>query len=295
MADYETSIRAVKDFLRASTRGVGDVVEIDRHGPNMRYYGGMRVTASSPTRHAYAAANAAKRGLERFDVIEGVAENLPMPDASADAVVGTLVNCSVASVARAAAEAKRVLRPGGVYLFLDHVAAPSGTPLLALQKTLEPLNRIAYEGCRLTRDPVADIEAAGFGGGVRAERFLAGSGAIETSWLMQPDAGEAARRIAAPGGVMQGIEPLPSRAARRGRRDQGRRDGGSGRRGRRGRRAAADSYLDIITFGIVGSPKNKIRSLVAPFPRSSPVPLILSLPDGEIVLACGQFGILTCF
>jgi SAM-dependent methyltransferase len=212
MADYETSIRAVKDslFARLDARGVRDVVEIGvGTGPNMRYYGGMRVTGVEPNAasHAYAAANAAKHGLERFDVIEGVAENLPMPDASADAVVGTLVNCSVASVARAAAEAKRVLRPGGVYLFLDHVAAPSGTPLLALQKTLEPLNRIAYEGCRLTRDPVADIEAAGFGGGVRAERFLAGSGAIETSWLMQPDAGEAARRIAAPGGVMEGIEP----------------------------------------------------------------------------------------
>lgn len=212
MADYETSIRAVKDslFARLDARGVRDVVEIGvGTGPNMRYYGDMRVTGVEPNAasHAYAAANAAKHGLERFDVIEGVAENLPMPDASADAVVGTLVNCSVASVARAAAEAKRVLRPGGVYLFLDHVAAPSGTPLLALQKTLEPLNRIAYEGCRLTRDPVADIEAAGFGGGVRAERFLAGSGAIETSWLMQPDAGEAARRIAAPGGVMEGIEP----------------------------------------------------------------------------------------
>ena len=212
MADYETSIRAVKDslFARLDARGVRDVVEIGvGTGPNMRYYGGMRVTGVEPNAasHAYAAANAAKHGLERFDVIEGVAENLPMPDASADAVVGTLVNCSVASVARAAAEAKRVLRPGGVYLFLDHVAAPSGTPLLALQKTLEPLNRIAYEGCRLTRDPVADIEAAGFGGGGRAERFLAGSGAIETSWLMQPDAGEAARRIAAPGGGMQGIEP----------------------------------------------------------------------------------------
>ena len=194
----------------ANLLGRRGVVEIGvGTGPNMRYYGGMRVTGVEPNAasHAYAAANAAKHGLERFDVIEGVAENLPMPDASADAVVGTLVNCSVASVARAAAEAKRVLRPGGVYLFLDHVAAPSGTPLLALQKTLEPLNRIAYEGCRLTRDPVADIEAAGFGGGVRAERFLAGSGAIETSWLMQPDAGEAARRIAAPGGFMEGIEP----------------------------------------------------------------------------------------
>jgi len=38
-----------------------------------------------------------------------------------------------------------VLRPGGVYLFLDHVAAPAGTPLLALQHVFDPLNALAYE------------------------------------------------------------------------------------------------------------------------------------------------------
>ena len=54
-------------------------------------------------------------------LIHGVAEALPLADGSADAVVCTLTLCSVPEPARALAEARRVLKPGGRLLFLEHV------------------------------------------------------------------------------------------------------------------------------------------------------------------------------
>jgi len=56
-----------------------------------------------------------------------VAENLPVPDASQDCVVATLVLCSVTDPPRALSEVLRVLRPGGRLLIMEHVGAAHGT------------------------------------------------------------------------------------------------------------------------------------------------------------------------
>ena len=53
----------------------------------------------------------------------------PFPDASADAVISTLVLCSAADQERALKEILRVLKPGGRLIFIEHVAAPAGTRL----------------------------------------------------------------------------------------------------------------------------------------------------------------------
>ena len=123
---------------------------------------------------------AAERGWapERLRWEAGVAEALPLADASADLVVATLVLCSVADVPRAAAEAARVLRPGGRLLFIEHTAA-RGAPFLRLkQAILDPLQQLLADGCHLCRDPLPAIEAA-FGGAVEAERLaVPGQGLI---------------------------------------------------------------------------------------------------------------------
>ncbi len=62
-------------------------------------------------------------------IVAAGAEALPFPDASFDTVVSTMVLCTVEDVAAAAAEARRVLRPGGRLLFAEHVRA--GSPRLA--------------------------------------------------------------------------------------------------------------------------------------------------------------------
>jgi SAM-dependent methyltransferase len=88
------------------------------------------------------------------------AEQLRYPDASFDAVVFTLVLCSVTSPDRALAEARRVLRISGRLIILEHVR---GTGALARwQDRLTPLWSRLNAGCHLGRDTAAAVERAGF-------------------------------------------------------------------------------------------------------------------------------------
>jgi SAM-dependent methyltransferase len=153
----------------------GTVVEIGAGaGPNAAYLpAGTRWLAVEPNvyfhPHLRRAAEASGLALE---IVPGAAEALPLPDASADAVVSTLVLCSVADPMRALAEARRVLRPGGRLLFVEHVAAEPGTWLRRLQGLLRGPWQVVADGCRPDRDTEAAIRAAGFAE-VRVERFRA--------------------------------------------------------------------------------------------------------------------------
>jgi SAM-dependent methyltransferase len=83
------------------------------------------------------------------------AEALPFGDATVDVVVCTLVLCSVADVDRAVDEAFRVLRPGGVLLFVEHVASPGWRG--RVQRGLDPVWQACAGGCHLHRDPLPSI------------------------------------------------------------------------------------------------------------------------------------------
>ncbi|WP_168209100.1 class I SAM-dependent methyltransferase [Agromyces intestinalis] len=107
--------------------------------------------------------------------IDGVAERIPLPDASVDAVVGTYVLCSVTDPAAALAEVRRVLVPGGRVVFVDHVVAPPRTVKRVVQRTATPLSVRFCHGCHWDRDTAANLAAAGFAGDdVRRLRVRAG-------------------------------------------------------------------------------------------------------------------------
>ena len=101
------------------------------------------------------------RGNRTATILDAAAERLPVEDGSVDTVVSTLVLCTVEQPGVVLDEIKRVLRPGGRLLFLEHVRADSAW-LAAWQDRLEkPWKRFA-EGCRCNRATVELIEAAGF-------------------------------------------------------------------------------------------------------------------------------------
>jgi ubiquinone/menaquinone biosynthesis C-methylase UbiE len=96
------------------------------------------------------------------EVVDGTADRLPVGDGAVDVVVFSLVLCSVADPARALAEARRVLRPGGEVRFYEHVAAQSP----GLRRVQAVADRTVWPllvgGCHTGRDTVGAIEAAGF-------------------------------------------------------------------------------------------------------------------------------------
>ena len=105
----------------------------------------------------------AERRADRFgrEVVTAQApvESLPYPDESFDTVVASLLLCSVVDQHRALAEIRRVLRPGGRYLFLEHVR--SNDPKIARrQDRLERLWGVVAFGCHQNRDTLPRIEAA---------------------------------------------------------------------------------------------------------------------------------------
>jgi ubiquinone/menaquinone biosynthesis C-methylase UbiE len=94
-------------------------------------------------------------------VVRAAAESLPFEDGSFDVAVSTLVLCTVADQPRALAELRRVLKPDGRLVFLEHVR--SQTPGLARwQDRLNGLQTRVGHGCNCNRDTLAGIEAAGF-------------------------------------------------------------------------------------------------------------------------------------
>ncbi|KAK3027338.1 hypothetical protein RJ639_040430 [Escallonia herrerae] len=171
MKAYEAEISGYKLQLFGNLRGKANkILEIGiGTGPNLKYYTGdttVNVIGIDPNRkmekYAQAAALAAGLPSTNFNFIQAVAEALPLSDASVDAVVGTLVLCSVEDADMTLQEVKRVLKPGGVYVFVEHVAAKDGTFPRFVQGVLDPLQQTIADGCHLTRETGKTISAAGF-------------------------------------------------------------------------------------------------------------------------------------
>lgn len=97
----------------------------------------------------------------RVDLRQASAEQLPFDDESFDTVVFTLSLCTIPDPIRALWEARRVLKPAGRLLVLEHVRAHD-PGLARLQDRFTPVQRFIALGCHPNRDTRRNIEAAGF-------------------------------------------------------------------------------------------------------------------------------------
>jgi ubiquinone/menaquinone biosynthesis C-methylase UbiE len=95
------------------------------------------------------------------ELIQAGAEDLPFEDDSFDTVTVTLVLCTVPDQAAALREVRRVLKPGGQMLFLEHVRSKH-PDLARWQDRLETPWRFLGDGCHCNRDTEAGLRAAGF-------------------------------------------------------------------------------------------------------------------------------------
>jgi ubiquinone/menaquinone biosynthesis C-methylase UbiE len=159
--------RGAREHRRRLLDGLsGEVIEVGAgNGINFPLYPASvtRLLAVEPEDHLRALAEEAASGAPiPIEVVAGLAEDLPAPDASFDAAVAALVLCTVSDQTRAIAELRRVLRPGGQLRFYEHVIAQHrGAARLQrlADATLWP--RLAG-GCHMGRDTMAAIERAGF-------------------------------------------------------------------------------------------------------------------------------------
>ncbi|NXR74424.1 MET7A protein, partial [Pycnonotus jocosus] len=137
------------------------------HGPNFQFYpAGCKVTCTDVNPHFQEslAKNMKKNQhlqYEQFLVAAG--EDLgQVPSGSVDAVVCTLVLCSVHSVSNTLREVLRVLRPGGAFYFLEHVAAERSSWTYFWQQVCYPTWKLIFAGCCLTRELWKNLEEAKF-------------------------------------------------------------------------------------------------------------------------------------
>ncbi|XP_054808474.1 uncharacterized protein LOC129310607 isoform X2 [Prosopis cineraria] len=135
-------------------------------GPNLSYYASnsnVQVVGIDPNQkmEKYARSSAISAGLppSNFEFIHGVGEVIPLSDASMDAVVGTLVLCSVTDVSMTLKE---------------------GTILRFIQRILDPLQQTLADGCHLCRDTGRYISEAGF------SRVELNTGYMKTLAYMRP-------------------------------------------------------------------------------------------------------------
>jgi SAM-dependent methyltransferase len=163
----------------------GRVVELGAgNGLNFAYYPDTvdEVIAIEPEPTLRAAAEQAVADAPvRVSVRGGTADSLPLDDGSVDAAIASLVLCSVPDQARALAELRRVIRPGGELRFYEHVIAncqPRRTLLQVADRS--GLWPAIAGGCHPARDPGAAIDAAGFTIET-SERFMFAPGPIEPS------------------------------------------------------------------------------------------------------------------
>ena len=170
-AGYDRMLaKAERDGLAAHrqallTAAAGDVLEIGGGtGANLQFYDRrVRTLMVTEPEKPMVRRLQAKIASQRPDakVLRSPAEDLPFNDDSFDVAVSTLVLCTVDDPPRALREMRRVLRPGGRLLFIEHVR--SDDPKLARwQDRLLPLNVRVAHGCHCNRRTVDAIASAGF-------------------------------------------------------------------------------------------------------------------------------------
>ena len=142
----------------------GDVLEIGGGtGANLSYYGAgvesLTVTEPEPPMLKRLERKVREQN-SHATILRAPAEDLPFEDASFDTVVSTLVLCGVDDQPRAVRELRRVLRPGGRLIFIEHVR--SDDPHTAkMQDRMNPLNRF-FVLCDCNRPTLDTIRSTGF-------------------------------------------------------------------------------------------------------------------------------------
>src|SRR5579863_4590772 len=156
------------DPLRKEVTGLahGLVLEIGAgNGLNFAYYDPDKVERVEAVEPDSAMLRYARERIATarvpINLTQAPVENLPFADESFDSAVITLVFCSVSNPLRGLSEVRRVLKPGGALLMVEHVRAP-GAIATTMQNIVTPFTRLAAGNCHWNRDTEKTVIEAGF-------------------------------------------------------------------------------------------------------------------------------------
>ena len=169
---------AMLDPFRQRIAGAaqGRVLEIGiGSGRNLRLYAPQveRILGLDPSPQLLARARDRAGADPRVELLTGSAEQIPLADRSIDTIVMTFVACSIPEVETAFSEMRRVLKPTGRLLFVEHGRAPDAR-IARWQDRITPLWRSIQGGCHLNRKMDDLIANAGFRMDQLETRFLPG-------------------------------------------------------------------------------------------------------------------------
>jgi ubiquinone/menaquinone biosynthesis C-methylase UbiE len=166
MAPFEKFAGLAKCRKQLIAYASGSVLEVGPgSGVNGRFYDAGKITGITLLSPEEGGAEKAEKNYGHLGVPlqyhRGDVQRLPFPSDSFDTVVATLLFCSVKDPLAGLEELCRVLKPGGRYLFIEHIR-PSKAGSAAAADFFTPFWRKIAGGCHLNRETLATIEAAGF-------------------------------------------------------------------------------------------------------------------------------------
>ncbi len=115
----------------------------------------------NPFMHPYLEREAQQQGLANIELRQGTAEDLPVEDESIDTVVSTHVLCSVTDLQASLQEIKRILKPGGSFVFIEHVGGECGSWTRKVQDGVNPVWKNLFDNCHLNRETWKVLEQIG--------------------------------------------------------------------------------------------------------------------------------------
>ena len=163
--------RSEKQFMEPLRREIvgqarGVVLEVGAgNGLNFAFYDPAKVERVEATEPDTAMLRYARERVKAtrvpITITQAPAEHLPFADNTFDSAVCTLVFCSVTDPLRGLQEIRRVLKPGGLLLMVEHVRA-HGSVMAALQNIITPINRRIAGNCHWNRATEQTVYQAGF-------------------------------------------------------------------------------------------------------------------------------------
>lgn len=136
--------------------GPGAGASFPYYSPNVHWIG----VEPNPFMHPYLEREAQQQGLSNIQLCLGTAEDLPVENESIDTVVSTHVLCSVSDPHTSLQEVQRILKPGGSFIFIEHVGGECGTWTRRIQDSIAPVWKTLFDNCHPNRETWKFLERA---------------------------------------------------------------------------------------------------------------------------------------